>query len=141
MKRENKEIYFSLDSFTIMAFARWCLSFAFSIFCQWLLEKYDWISQIILLQSGKKPPVDRFSIADIFQKFSAVPRDFKKIAPIKVLTPLFISIFREASKNDVYFVCSFKHQPHKMVKPTQTICRLAADEFCECVWPFCGFGT
>lgn len=74
-------------------------------FLSMITRKIRLISQIILLQSGKKPPVDRFSIADIFQKFSAVPRDFKKIAPIKVLTPLFISIFREASKN-VYFVCS-----------------------------------
>ena len=96
--------------FLLIALLSWHLqgglSFAFSIFCQWLLEKYDLISQIILLESRKKPAVDRFSIADIFQKFSAVPRDFKKIARIKVLTPLFISIFREASKN-VYFVCSW----------------------------------
>ena len=35
----------------------------------------------------------------------------------------------------------FKRQPHKMVKHTQTIPWLAADELFECVWPFCGVGT
>ena len=30
-----------------------------------------------------------------------------------------------------------KHQPNKMVKPTQTICRLLL----ECVWPFCDVGA
>ena len=35
----------------------------------------------------------------------------------------------------------FKCQPHKMVKHTQTICRLLADELFECVWPFCGVGA
>ena len=28
-----------------------------------------------------------------------------------------------------------------MVKHSQTICRLTADELFECVWPFCGVGT
>ena len=32
----------------------------------------------------------------------------------------------------------FKCQPNKMVKHTQTIRRQFADEFFECVWPFCG---
>ena len=31
----------------------------------------------------------------------------------------------------------FKRQFHKMVKHIQTICRQIADEFFECVWPFC----
>ena len=37
---------------------------------------------------------------------------------------------------------SFKRQPHKMVKNTQTIRRqqlsTVADELFECVWTFCG---
>ena len=36
---------------------------------------------------------------------------------------------------------SFKRQPHKLVKYTQTICRQFADKLFECVWPFCGVGT
>ena len=35
---------------------------------------------------------------------------------------------------------SFKRQPHKMLKQTQTIRRLIADELFECVWSFCGIG-
>ena len=34
-----------------------------------------------------------------------------------------------------------KRQPQKMVKQTQTIRRQTADEFFECVWPFCGVGA
>ena len=33
---------------------------------------------------------------------------------------------------------TFKCQPHKMVKHTQTIRQQIADELFECVWPFCG---
>ena len=36
---------------------------------------------------------------------------------------------------------TFKRQPDKMVKHTQTIPWLTADELFECVWPFCGVGT
>ena len=38
---------------------------------------------------------------------------------------------------------TFKLQPHKMVIHTQTIRRLlptVADDFFECIWPFCGVG-
>ena len=36
---------------------------------------------------------------------------------------------------------TFKHQLHKMVKQTQTICRQIAGEFFKCVWPLCGVGA
>ena len=36
----------------------------------------------------------------------------------------------------IYFLLTFKRQPHKMVKHTQI-----ADELFECVWPFCGVGA
>ena len=35
----------------------------------------------------------------------------------------------------------FKHQPHKIVKHTQTIRRQITDKLFECVWSFCGVGT
>ena len=35
------------------------------------------------------------------------------------------------------YLSPFKRQSHKMVKHTQTIRRQIADEFFECVWPFC----
>ena len=35
----------------------------------------------------------------------------------------------------------FKRQSYKMVKYTQTICRQFADEWFECVWPFCQVGA
>ena len=36
---------------------------------------------------------------------------------------------------------TFKPQPQKMVKQTQTIRRQIADELFECVWPFCRVGA
>ena len=39
------------------------------------------------------------------------------------------------------YLSPFKRQSHKMVKHTQTIRRQIADEFFECVWPFCEIGA
>ena len=42
-------------------------------------------------------------------------------------------------------ICSkskpFKHQPHRMVKHTQTIRQDIPHELFECVWPFCAVGA
>ena len=40
-----------------------------------------------------------------------------------------------------FILTLYKHQLHKMVKHTHTICRQKADELFECVWPFCRAGA
>ena len=46
-----------------------------------------------------------------------------------------------SQQNKLTINFTFKHQPHKMVKHTQTIRRETADELFECVWSCCGVGT
>ena len=48
---------------------------------------------------------------------------------------------RPVAWNGLRLPWPFKHQPQKMAKHTQTICRQKADELFECVWPFCGVGA
>ena len=47
---------------------------------------------------------------------------------------------RRNSVNARYYFKHFKRQPHEMVKHTQKIRRLTADELLGYVWPFCGIG-
>ena len=41
-------------------------------------------------------------------------------------------------ESPLWEIYPLKHQPHKMVKHTQTIRRKFTDELFDCVWPFCG---
>ena len=58
-----------------------------------------------------------------------------------VLPKTFVSTMLESLYVSNLLSILYKRQPHKMVKHTQTIRRLTADEFFEYVWPFCGIGA
>ena len=52
----------------------------------------------------------------------------------RIVTKLLVSIYFSTIKTASFSCQSFKHQPHKMVKHTQTICWQF--ELFTCVWPF-----
>ena len=49
--------------------------------------------------------------------------------------------FSRNSLNVEYLPLTLEHQPHKMIKHTQTIRRQFADELFECIWSFCDVGA
>ena len=56
---------------------------------------------------------------------------------IKGYRIIFLSLFKWL----IQIAQPFMRQLHKMAKHTQTIRRLLADEWFECVWPLCGVGA
>ena len=71
---------------------------------------------------------------------------FWKFFP-EVLNSFSMNHFREEPSKSLshiykrYILNAFKQYIHKMVKHTQAIRQLTANELFECVWPFCGVGA